>query len=78
MRERERGRERVRDGEDEHYNLSISQKYGESMQTEERQRHIDKHMAVIARMPDLCASTAYAVSRPFCAAIHRKTNNRYA
>ena len=43
----------MRDGEDEYCNLSISQKYGESMQTEERQRHIDKHMAVVARMPDL-------------------------
>ena len=63
----------MRDGEDEHYNLCLSQKYGESMQTEERQRHIDKHMAVVARMPDLCASTAYAVSRPFCTATHRKT-----
>ena len=66
------------DGEDEHCNLSISQKYGESIQTDERQRHIDKHMAVIARMPDFCASTAYAVCRPFCAATHRKRNNRYA
>ena len=73
--------ERGRDGEDEHCNLCIRQKYGERMQTEEKQRHIDKHMVVIAR----CLS--YALPPMQCQVLSAqplrdpksgKINNRYA